>query len=177
MNQKLKEAFDQVERRKEKLLIDLDKIDDDLINKKPAQNQWSILQVLKHVSDVERSSLNYCKKKIKAGDGIPNATIVDGIKMKLYTAGLLTSIKFRMPSNLSQPEENLNYTEVCSDWHNTRENLKKFASDYPNEFLNKAIYKNPLVGRTRLENMIKFFDAHLAHHEYQVARITKSFNN
>lgn len=174
MNSELEAAFFKLEKRKTTLLKKLEAIDDEQLQMRPAERSWSVVQVLHHLADSERGSLLYCMKKINAGSQMPDAHFTNDLRMRLFNLFLYTPIKYKKPQVIQEPDENLNYPDVCIHWYNTRESWHKFLASYPDEYLNKAIFKHPVAGRISLKSTLWFFEAHLRHHEYQIDRILKN---
>ncbi|MEP4533354.1 MAG: DinB family protein [Cyclobacteriaceae bacterium] len=168
-------SFEIIEKRKADLLTSLDQIDDDKLTYHPDEGKWNIIQIIQHVADAERGALNYCQKKIQAGDKMPNSPLGENARMILFNKFLKTKVRYKMPKGLKSPEDGLEYQEVCVGWYNTREALRKFLDSYPEKYLKKAIFKHPVAGRIGLNNMLLFFDAHLIHHKFQIERNLKSF--
>jgi len=177
MHSKISAAFLRFDHRKQSLLKRLDQMDKKLYNTKPSEREWSMIQVLEHLYTSDSGSLNYCRKKIKAGDAIPNAGILDPIKFKLYLQFLFTPIKFKAPKVVSAPSNDSTYEEVKARLEEFQNELKSFADSYPDKYLKKAIFRHPIAGRITIVQMIDFFEAHLRHHEYQINRLVKYYES
>ncbi|MFT6865259.1 MAG: hypothetical protein ACJA08_000076 [Cyclobacteriaceae bacterium] len=171
MNSVLEGSFYKLEERKKNLLQKLENIDEELLTRRPGEGQWSVVQVITHLSDSEQGSLAYCMKKINAGKDLPDMNFLNNVKMRLFNLFLYSKIKYKVPSRFKSPDGNINYPEACINWYNTRESWRKFLDVYPDEYMSKAIFKHPVAGRISLESSIWFFEAHLRHHEYQIDRI------
>lgn len=174
MNKQLESSFNQIESRKEELLNAVNEIDSSLLNVQPKVGEWSIVQVINHLTNSEAGTLIYCKKKINAGSKMANITLFGRMKAKLFIQFLYYEIRYKMPKGLPHPSEELNFKDVTNQWSKTRKSLAEFLNNYPDEYLSKAIFKHPVAGRIGLNHTLQFFDAHLAHHEYQINRILKA---
>jgi uncharacterized damage-inducible protein DinB len=173
MHKKIYKSFTSLEKRKGNLLSRLEKVDDDLLHDKPNDQSWSITQVIGHLSDAERMSLLYCRKKIQAGMQLPDASMFNVFRSFFLNTFLKSKVKYKMPQGLKAPEENPDFHHQCVAWFNTRKSLETFLEEVPDNLIDKALYKHPFAGRFTLNEMLQFFDAHVQHHEYQIERILK----
>ncbi len=154
----------------------LDRNPTDKYQNSPAEKEWTVIQVLDHLYVSQQGPLNYCKKKIKAGDAIPESGLFDAIKMKVYLLFLFSPIKFKAPKVVSNPSNDWEYNEIKTKHLQFLEDLKDFVEAYPDKFSNKAIYKHPIAGRITMDHTISFFEAHLRHHQFQINRLLKYYN-
>ncbi len=132
---------------------------------------WSIIQVFSHLNDAEFGSILYMRKKIQAGSSMPNFSFLGKLKMTFIKGLLQTNLKWKAPSFISEPNGSYTFDEMKQKWEETREVTKKYVSEYPNELMNKAVYKHPLAGRLDLLNAIDSFIYHQRHHMHQLKRI------
>lgn len=154
------------------LLIDLAKMGHENLSKK-LNNSWSILQVLSHLNTAESASLGYMKKKIQAGDKMGRITFYQKVRMKLTNLALLSPLKWKAPSYVANPQEPNNLDDISSDWKQTRSNILAFVEQYPDEYLDRLVYKHPMGGRQNLNNAIDSIINHQKHHIHQISRIKK----
>ncbi len=171
MNRKIQVHYDRLQTGKESLFRQLQPCSEDQLRWKPTGNQWSVLQVLDHLHFAESGSLNYCKKKLLAGDQMPGASLFNSVRMEVYDIILYSRIKIKAPAVVISPSNERNLEEMKSLFDQTSDDLKAFLDEYPDEFLNKGIYKHPMAGRITLPAMVKFFNAHLIHHRHQINRL------
>lgn len=155
-----------------KILKDLSHISNEKLKEKSG-NGWSILQVFSHLNEAEEASLNYMKKKVQAGDKMEAMGFLNNVRMKLTNMALSSSLKWKAPSYISSPHEPVSLEEIENQWLKTRKSIADFVADYPEEYLNKLVYKHPMGGRQDLSNAVDSFIYHQAHHLHQIKRIKK----
>lgn len=177
MNKTLQVHFDQIQTRTSELIERISMLDENILKLQPRKGEWSILQVLQHLIDAEEGTLNYCKKKVKAGNSIKNTTVISRVKMVFFNQFLRLKIRYKMPKYLSHPSVDLEFIEVCERWQKVRDSIRKFLEEYPDALSSKAIFKHPVAGRISMSQTLIFFDAHIAHHEHQVRRIVKKIKS
>ena len=153
---------------------ELDQLNEEELHFKTNDKSWNILQVLDHVKNAERGTLIYIGKKLKYG----------GLKKVHWSAGFRTaamnmvnnsSLKFKMPSVLPQPQAAGSLQEVRQDWDKLREEWKQCLNNFPHEPLDKAIFKHPIFGRFSLLQAMDSMISHQNHHIKQIKRIRKHF--
>lgn len=158
------------------LLQDLRGLDPEILQKCPNKNSWSVLQVLNHLQRSELGSLMYVKKKYLGIDEVPNV----GIKQKLlmwvskYMYG--GAFRYKAITSLSSPSNEGSLELAGKNWKTQRKELEDFISSLPQEHINKAVYKHPILGRISMGQMLQFFADHLYHHEKQIDRILSTWN-
>lgn len=133
---------------------------------------WSIIQVLSHLNDAESASLKYMQKKMQAGDKMQKAGTGNAVRMWLTNMALKSSLKWKAPSYISNPPT-YSLDEIKSKWKETRNNIQQFVSEYPDQWMNKLVYKHPMAGRQDLERAVDSFVYHQIHHMHQINRIKK----
>ncbi|HLP21674.1 MAG TPA: DinB family protein, partial [Chitinophagales bacterium] len=63
MNAQIEKGFNQLEANRKALFDTLKQYPDDLLNKKPSEQAWSVAEVVDHVLTAEEYSLKYLQKK------------------------------------------------------------------------------------------------------------------
>ncbi|MEO9482221.1 MAG: DinB family protein [Ekhidna sp.] len=133
---------------------------------------WSIIQVLSHLNSAEKASLKYMQKKMQAGEGMKNSGATNALRMWLCNGVLKSSLKWKAPSYVSKPAS-YSFEEIKSKWAETRASIEAFVDDFPEEWLNKLVYKHPMGGRQNLDRAVDSFVYHQIHHVHQINRIKK----
>lgn len=158
----------------EQIFSDLEVLDDHLLQKNG--NGWSIIQVLSHLNRAETLSLEYMKKKMLAGDKMKKINAFTNLRMWIACGFLGSSLKWKAPSYISKPKGDYSLNEIKVKWGDTRSKIKEYIDDYPENFLNRAVYKHPMAGRLSLHQAVDSFIYHQRHHVHQIKRIRKELN-
>ncbi len=136
---------------------------------------WSIIQVLEHLNKSETLSLVYMQKKMKAGDKMKDASFIHSFRMWLTNQALRTKLKWSAPSYIKNPD-NESLESIKTKWTQTRDKIEKHVDEFPEEWLNKLVYKHPMGGRQNLEKAVDSFVYHQIHHMHQIDRIKKKID-
>ncbi len=154
------------------LLDRIDLCDHEILQKKPSDIEWSILQVLNHLVLTEKSSLLYISKKIKGIDSVKDVGFKQSVLIYLskFVYGGIFRFKARVES-INNPSNSNDLAGVRSDFQKIRDKQRDFFNDYPENYIDKALYRHPILGRLSLGQMLVFFHDHLRHHEAQIRRI------
>jgi len=137
---------------------------------------WSIIQVLSHLNMAELGSIMYMKKKMKAGNNLPDYAVLNKIRFMFLKGLLQSSLKWKAPKPVANPKGDYTYNEIKEVWIKTRTIMEKYIKEYPGELLSKAVYKHPFAGRLDLEAAIDSFIYHQRHHIHQIKRIRKKIS-
>jgi len=133
---------------------------------------WSIIQVFSHLNDAESASLKYMQKKVQAGEKMQESGSGNTFRMWWTNQALKSSLKWGAPSYISNPPT-YEYDEIKKKWSETRKAIQQFVDDYPEQWMNKLVYKHPMGGRQNLERAVDSFVYHQIHHVHQINRIRK----
>lgn len=144
------------------------------LNHKNSEDEWSLTQVFSHIIESETGTNKYINYKLKEIDSLANT----GFKNMLNSMGLNSALKsnkkFKAPQVVSNPTNNLTYTEIKEQWDKSREYLAKTVSDYPSNAIKKAIFKHPKVGYLNILQTLDFLINHIKHHQKQLDRLIKN---
>jgi len=153
------------------IFTELQSFEDDFLRK--TGRGWSIIQVLSHLNMSESIALEYMKKKMKAGSEMSKVNVVNSLRMWVTRGFLQTGLKWRAPAYIANPNGEYALGEIKSTWETTRSNIRKYVEDYPDDLLNRAVYKHPMAGRLSLLQAVDSLIYHQRHHVHQINRIKK----
>lgn len=171
MNKKLENKLIRFEDSQKKLLKELSKVDIQKLNRVTEKGKWSVAQVIYHLDKAESLSVSYVAKKMKDVDNIKNTGAEEWIKMRALITGLRSPFKFKAPVNvLGDIPENVDFSQISKQWNETREKLSTLVSTMPDELLVKNVFKQPVIGRINIYQMLDFMQAHFDRHKKQIER-------
>lgn len=171
MNQILGEKLAKLESETEVLFKSVDQLSEEALHDQAYG--WSIIQVLAHLIESEAGSVMYMTKKMQAGDKMPEYTLGNKMKMAFTKAMLGSSLKWKAPKFVANPNSELSLAEIKENWEVTRKQTRTYVQNYPEQYLNKAVYKHPMAGRLDLASAIDSLTYHQIHHRHQIERIKK----
>ncbi len=171
----LDNRFEHLNRSLSHLLEYLKEYSDERLNRKPADDAWSVLQVMQHMMLSERLSHLYIKKKLSFDPKLKWNPVQNGLRMTLLKFYLGTPFKWKAPEMVGSEQlpDQSSFWEVAKKWKQQRNELHQFLHEVPPQHFNKLVYRHPVVGRISLYGMLGFFDAHFKRHERQIYRILK----
>lgn len=171
MDKNLEKKIKQLNELTDDLLGSIDDVAPDKLQEKG--RGWSIMQVFSHLEMSEAASLNYMKKKILAGKDMPRVSAMGKFKMGVTNALLKSPLRWKAPSYISNPKGDYSLDEIKSKWSKTREEVTAYVAEYPDEFLDRAVFRHPMSGRQGLGEALDSMIYHVYHHKHQVKRIRK----
>lgn len=171
------EAFDSLEFRRTQLEVRLNKMDDRLFFIAQGEGKWSINQVLAHLSNSEFGTLRYIRKKMLGIDSLKETSFGAQLRAKLLKLLLDSQIRFRMPKQLPEPSKEIGYDELKNQFAKNRMAIKELIEAFPEEHLEKLIFRHPFAGRFSLYHTIVFLEDHYNHHIKQIDRIIEVVEN
>lgn len=176
MNPKLENNLYELNLKLKDLFDDLDQKSEEQLARPEEAGKWSINQVLVHLLTSERGSYQYIQKKMQSTEPFKKENVVSHMRYFALVTLLSTPIKFKMPKKLKDPQSDLSYAEIRSDYVEVRNELEYFLKSFPEALVYSQIFKHPIAGRFSLPQMIKFLNFHFEHHMYQINRISKKFD-
>ena len=171
MHYLLLQCFKESEKLRKQLLADLKTIgpSDKFFDSPPGK--WSISQILTHLIQAERLSLEYMKKKSLGIESAGNTGLIEEIKFQILLLSQELPLKYKAPPVLGNRPAELQYDVICSEWDLLRAQLGDFLNTIADHHVRRKIYKHPVMGRLNVTQAVRFFDAHLKHHHPQIKRL------
>jgi hypothetical protein len=143
------------------------------LNKKPAENKWSVLQVMNHLILVEGYGKAYAEKKMSFNPELKKAGLGGTWRKFLMNAFVKYPFKINAPEPVSGnnlPEES-GFWETAKKWKQQREELRAFFEKIPAEHFNKELFKHGFAGKMSLYGLMDFNVAHFKRHRRQINKI------
>lgn len=169
MNQGISQEIRKLEEQKRSVLEFLKEQSEENLTKSE-EGKWSMIQAMRHIQMAEEGSLNYMMKKSLAGDDLKKRPLKARIFLRLLKTIYLMGVRFKAPKVIANPPVT-SLQKLEDDWSASRRKMITFVEEYPSKWVNKGVYRHPFVGLLNLEDGLKFFNIHLAHHRKQLVRI------
>ena len=170
--QSILDKYQLLEQRNKAIMDELEQLESDALYRRLRPDSWNIIQVLNHVRVAEEGTLGYIKKKMKYG-GIKSTDWSNPIRARLMTVVNNSSLRFKMPSVLKPPSDEGSIPEIKAQWAELRVSWKEYIRNFPEEYLDKAVFKHPIFGRLSLTQAMDSMITHQNHHYKQIKRIKK----
>ncbi|MCH8318389.1 MAG: DinB family protein [Bacteroidetes bacterium] len=173
MNNKLRKKFDRLENTRLELMENLEKFGETALSFQPHQDKWSIIQVIHHLNKSEQLSVAYINKKLQYRTNIKNSGIAAVIRSFLLKLALRSSFRFKAPKFIADVPKTDTFESIKDQWEQTRMDIRKLLDKFPDEFLDKNIFKHAFAGKMNIYQMLNFMQDHFDHHLKQIGRIRK----
>ncbi len=171
MNPKLEVKYLYLEKSRNKLLNDLQSIDDALLNTCPADGKWSIGQIVAHMHQVEQLTIGYIRKKVQQEAELQNSGFKNIAKSLLLKAALNSGMKFKAPEMTASVPDQVSLNKVRLQWDDTRFKMEDLLTELPPALLDKCIFRHPYAGMLTASQTLTFLQDHFNHHLQQIRQI------
>lgn len=176
MKRSTKKVLDQLDHDLRLLFKELQVYTDDQLNRSPAPDKWSVIQVMHHLMLSEQLSHRYVVKKLSFEPELKKAGIQAKGREWLVRSYLASPLKRKAPPMIAR--ENLpafaSFWDTVKKWKTQRLELRDYLEDLDGNMMDKEIYKHPFAGRLSLPGMLRFFNAHFRRHRRQIEKITRN---
>lgn len=165
--------FDELDKQLDRLLQLMEKQPVERLLKSPSPGAWSPIQVLQHLILSEAGSLKYLRKKISSGlQDIPHATWITEARIAVLRFYMLLPLKVKAPRIIGEENfaEVTSFGEVAEEYKKTRQELRAFLENLPEEAFSLEIFRHPIAGKLSLGGLATFFILHFKRHEQQIRR-------
>lgn len=156
----------------EQLLDELAGTDDAVLNMAAIDGGWSTVQILHHLILAEELSLAYVKKKLSFTPELKPAGFDALWRSALLKLSMRLPLKMKAPAQIGDDKLPgfTTFADTRRRWLAIRDAWTAFLSELPDDWLDKAVYKHPLVGRLSWPGMLSFFLQHMQRHHRQIRR-------
>lgn len=174
MNEQLQRRFDRLEGTRRQVLRHLEGHDRGALNRPRADGGWSALQVLHHVIAAESGTLRYVSRKMQGGTSLPRVSLASRLRLLGLQAAMVSPLRFKAPAVVAEVPEEIDPEELRARWNEVRTGWKTLLEAFPEEILDRLVFRHALVGLMGLPDTLAFLQSHLEHHRRQVERVLGS---
>lgn len=171
MNEGLQQRFERLERTRRVVLTRLAEHDRARLNRPRADGGWSALQVLHHVITAEDGTRRYISRKMLAGTSLPPAGLVSRLRLFALRLANASPLRFRAPGVTADVPATIDPDELGARWDEVRGDWRELLDGFPDELLDRMVFRHGMVGLMGLPDTLLFLRSHLAHHARQVERL------
>jgi hypothetical protein len=171
VNADLARRFERLEDRRQDLLVRLEEHDRVRLNRPRADGGWSALQVLHHVITAEEGTRRYISKKMLGGTTLPPAGLVSRLRRLTLQAANGSPFRFKAPAVTAAVPPDIDPKELRARWQEVRTDWRTLLESFPEELLDRMVFRHAMVGLMGLPDTLAFLQSHLAHHGRQVERL------
>ncbi len=171
MSQSLQERLDRLEAQRAALFARLEGLSDERLNQRPGEGQWSVIQVLCHLTSAEEASLADVRKRIGEPEKLQKSGIVGALKSAVLTFALRSGLRFKAPARAAEVPDEQSLKTTRQRWDAVRADWRSTIGSLPPELADKALFRHPRVGKISVAQALTFMRDHVEHHESQIDRI------
>ena len=170
MAMNVQQLFESLERQKEAFLSEISNWPPPALRFRPAQLEWSCLDVLDHLVKVEKAFLDFVKGNLPNGRSVP---MTDRIRARVVIYVMRSPIRVKTPASVSMvlPGSNLDPSQLKQNWNEVRKNISNLLRALDPPQLRIGLFQHPVGGWMPVPQAMEFLSAHLRHHGYQLKRL------
>lgn len=164
MNLKLEAKYLRLETSRNRLLDELEGLDEDLLNTPAAVGKWSIIQHIAHLLLVDKVTMGYVQHKLRQQEQLHTSSISQSFKSLLLKLALQSGKKYKAPPAVANVPDHASLPELRQEWDDIRFKLEDVLTDIPPHLLDKCLFKHPYVGPLTTSQALTFLQDHFDHH-------------
>ena len=168
MNPKLEAKYLYLEKSRNKLLKDLQDLDEATLNTSPAEGKWSIGQIVAHLVQVEQLTMGYIQRKLQKEEELQHVNVKNAVKAMLLKVALNSGMKFKAPQVAAEVPDEVDLNAVRLQWDETRYKLEDLLTELPPALLDKCLFRHPYAGMLSITQTLTFLQDHFNHHLQQI---------
>jgi len=156
----------------ERLATTVNGVDPALLSRRPAENEWSVAEVVEHLYLVERAVMNYLKSKL---DQPP--VKVSFVKKLIPMSIVSLRVKRLQAPKIVQPSADLpSMEELLRKYDALRATTKEICITEGQERLSKICFKHPFFGDMDGAAAVSMIAFHEQRHLKQIHKILKKLD-
>lgn len=140
---------------------------------RPGAEQWSALQVIDHLIEVEKIIYTAARQNLRTATSADKLNPLHYIKYSIAMLILSTSRKIKTPDGVPEPQARKNVDSYLADWSKMRDRWKEFISEIGPEKNKLQAFVHPIAGPMTIGMTISFMASHIRHHLHQIDRLRK----
>lgn len=152
------------EEAREALLEEVAGLSDEAINKKPAEDEWSIKQVLEHLYLFEIDVVESVKTELARGEKVE-------VEEKPIHLSTNRKMKFEAPDNMKPTESYMTLEELKRNLSASRKKLERFVENADERQLEEKALPHPGFKVLSLAQWIEFIGWHEQRHILQIKEV------
>jgi hypothetical protein len=153
-----------------RLLHEAEAWPDSTLKKSRSFESWSALELIDHLTRVERVAMASLRKE-SAAKTRPSRNF--SLRRTVLFAIMRSSLRVAVPKQLPElhPEMPASLTMATSAWDDAHDELLSFVRPLAMERENHACFRHPVGGWMNVTQLAEFLDLHLRHHQSQWVRL------
>jgi hypothetical protein len=166
-----------LDKRRAEFLEGLDSVPPAQRDRAPSTQAWSPLQIGEHLVLVEHGLARIMARQVEKGEdrrqvGEPSEKSVEGL-----IRALRTPAKMKVPENVGvDPAGEMTMEELRAKWLAAGKRWHELAVALPPGLADEALVMHAVGGPLTFAQTLRFLEAHIEHHLFQLARTVRALN-
>lgn len=165
----LEQQFGTLERQREALESALSSLTPAQLSFRPADDSWTIPEVVHHLARTEHLILAAASKPNVRRSGRRANVMGRALLWGVLTLG----VRVPVPIPPLSPRRDISLDEAHKEWIEARQHWQRFLEALPRERLQEMAFRHPIAGPVPFSGVLKFLRSHCAHHVQQIGRIER----
>ncbi|MGD9330213.1 MAG: DinB family protein [Desulfobacterales bacterium] len=166
MLKELRQHYDQLEAGRLALVKRVRELPPKMVNLKPGQDHWSILEDVQHLVLAEQRAALGVGAIQDTGAKNP-----DMLKMVLQV--LDQDVAVDVPDPAILPDGKVELEDLIEDWEQARKRLHDFLETCGPEDLETPVSSHPVTGPLTVVDFLRLIDSHFNHHRRRIEAAVK----
>lgn len=145
-----------------------EKYSEELIHFQADGKEWSLQQVLHHISQIQDSVEEVIAKILTKQETLRDTTLKNWFRYFILKLALASNKKFEVPKMLPAPENNMTLDEVRQEWNESYVRFDALLKNFPKKLEDKLIFRHPRIGWININQTLGFMLDHMKHHQKQI---------
>ncbi|WP_242918192.1 DinB family protein [Pontibacter liquoris] len=174
MNPALEARYLHLEQTRNRLLDELEGLEEGLLNSAPAEGKWSVNQIIAHLLLTEKQTVYAVQHKVSQPDDLISNSIAREMQSLLLKLALLSGKKFKAPASVATVPATCSLAYLRADWDEVRFSLEDVLTALPVNLMDKCLFRHPYVGPLTIRQTLSFLQDHFDHHLRQIHTIKRA---
>ena len=163
----LQDKYLLLEEKRKKLYELLETLDEKQLNFRPAEDKWSITQIVFHLVKAEQLSVISINKEIRNTNS-RRAGVSSFVRSSLLKYALMSPLKFKAPAIMGNIPKEYDINELKTKWITVRKKLHTALGDVDTELGKRYLFTHPYAGKMNIYQTMDFLVQHFNHHNRQI---------
>ncbi|WP_299990639.1 DinB family protein [uncultured Pontibacter sp.] len=174
MNPVLESRYLKLEESRNRLIGELEGLDEELLNRPAATGKWSINQIVAHLIQVEQLTNSYIQRKVQEEE-LESASLAHTLRSLLLRVALHSGMKFKAPAAVAKVPAHASLNSLRIQWDAARYQLEDTLTELPRPLLDKCVFRHPYAGMLTITQTLAFLQDHFDHHARQISRLRQQW--
>ena len=174
MNPSLESRYLKLEESRNRLIAELEGLDEELLNRPTATGKWSINQIVAHLIQVEQLTNSYIQRKVQE-EKLESVSLAHVLRSLMLRIALHSGMKFKAPAAVAKVPAYAHLNSLRIQWDAARYQLEDTLTELPQQQLDKCVFRHPYAGMLTISQTLDFLQDHFTHHARQIARLRQQW--